>query len=111
LTDSLWIYGGQPENIFASIVEGRPNGMLSFRGKIPEDQVWKIVAYVMAFLIVAEPPDEFAAWLDRQRRPAVTPADARQQHGQEVFLSSPCVMCHTIRGTLAGGKGARSRPI
>ena len=46
LMDEKWIYGGDPENIFATIVEGRPNGMPSFRGKIPEDEVWKIVAYV-----------------------------------------------------------------
>jgi cytochrome c oxidase cbb3-type subunit 3 len=46
LMDEQWIYGGDPANIFASIVEGRPNGMPSFRGKIPTAQVWQIVAYV-----------------------------------------------------------------
>lgn len=46
LMDHEWIYGGTPENIFASIVEGRPNGMPSFGGKIPADQVWQLVAYV-----------------------------------------------------------------
>lgn len=46
LMDHEWIYGGTPENIFASIVEGRPNGMPSFGGKIPTDQVWQLVAYV-----------------------------------------------------------------
>ena len=46
LMDSQWIYGSQPENIFATIVEGRPNGMPSFRGKLGNDQVWKLVAYV-----------------------------------------------------------------
>ncbi|HSS98572.1 MAG TPA: c-type cytochrome [Terriglobales bacterium] len=46
LMDADWIYGGAPQNIFASIVEGRPNGMPSFSGKIPEFQVWEIVAYV-----------------------------------------------------------------
>ena len=46
LMDDRWIYGDDPENVFATIVEGRPNGMPSFREKIPEDEVWKIVAYV-----------------------------------------------------------------
>jgi cytochrome c oxidase cbb3-type subunit 3 len=46
LMDEQWIYGSEPENIFASIVEGRPNGMPSFRGKIPNDQVWQLTAYV-----------------------------------------------------------------
>jgi cytochrome c oxidase cbb3-type subunit III len=46
LMDKEWIYGSQPENIFASIVEGRPNGMPSFRNRIVAQQVWQIVAYV-----------------------------------------------------------------
>jgi cytochrome c oxidase cbb3-type subunit 3 len=46
LMDNEWIYGSDPQQIFASIVEGRPNGMPAFRGKIPDYQVWQIVAYV-----------------------------------------------------------------
>ena len=46
LMDDVWIYGSEPQNIYATIVEGRPNGMPSFRGKIPEQQVWELVAYV-----------------------------------------------------------------
>lgn len=46
LMDDKWIYGGSIENIVATIREGRPNGMPSFRGKIPEDQIWEIAAYV-----------------------------------------------------------------
>ena len=46
LMDAEWIYGSEPENIFATIVEGRPNGMPSFRHRIPDQQVWQIVAYV-----------------------------------------------------------------
>jgi cytochrome c oxidase cbb3-type subunit 3 len=49
LMDDQWIYGSDPANIFASIVEGRPNGMPSFRGKIPDVQVWQLVAYVRSF--------------------------------------------------------------
>jgi cytochrome c oxidase cbb3-type subunit III len=48
LTDDEWIYGSEPQNIFATIVEGRPNGMPAFRGRIPDSQVWKLVAYVRA---------------------------------------------------------------
>ena len=46
LADGDWIYGGEPANIFLSIVQGRPNGMPSYGGQIPDDQVWKIVNYV-----------------------------------------------------------------
>ena len=46
LMDGKWIYGHEPDQIFASIVEGRPNGMPSFRGRLPDQQIWQIVAYV-----------------------------------------------------------------
>jgi cytochrome c oxidase cbb3-type subunit III len=46
LMDDKWIYGSDPQNIFETIVEGRPNGMPSFRGRIPDTQVWQIAAYV-----------------------------------------------------------------
>ena len=46
LMDSHWKYGSEPTNIFTTIMQGRPEGMPSFGGHIPEDQVWQIVAYV-----------------------------------------------------------------
>jgi cytochrome c oxidase cbb3-type subunit III len=46
LMDDTWIYGSGMENIVATIREGRPNGMPSFRGRIPDDQIWQIAAYV-----------------------------------------------------------------
>jgi cytochrome c oxidase cbb3-type subunit III len=46
LMDNIWIYGDSIENIAASIREGRPNGMPSFRGIVPEEQVWQLAAYV-----------------------------------------------------------------
>jgi cytochrome c oxidase subunit 2 len=55
----------------------------------------------MAFFIVAEPRLEFESWLQKQRGEAPQPADSLTQTGQKVFLSGPCVMCHTISGTPA----------
>jgi cytochrome c oxidase cbb3-type subunit 3 len=46
LTDDKWIYGSEPDHIFATIVEGRPNGMPAFHGKLPDYEVWQIAAYV-----------------------------------------------------------------
>jgi cytochrome c oxidase cbb3-type subunit 3 len=46
LMDSVWIYGSQPQQIYSDIVQGRPNGMPSFGGKLPDYQVWELVAYV-----------------------------------------------------------------
>jgi cytochrome c oxidase cbb3-type subunit III len=46
LIDDEWIYGDAPENVYETIVQGRPNGMPSFGSHIPTPQVWQIVAYV-----------------------------------------------------------------
>jgi cytochrome c oxidase cbb3-type subunit III len=46
LTDDEWIYGSDPENIFATVVEGRPDGMPSFRGRMGNAQIWQLAAYV-----------------------------------------------------------------
>jgi cytochrome c oxidase cbb3-type subunit 3 len=46
LMDDKWIYGSRPEQVFATIVQGRPKGMPSFRGRVTDHQVWELVAYV-----------------------------------------------------------------
>jgi cytochrome c oxidase cbb3-type subunit 3 len=46
LMDDQWIYGSEPDAIFTTIMEGRPNGMPSFRGRVTEAQAWQLVAYV-----------------------------------------------------------------
>jgi cytochrome c oxidase cbb3-type subunit III len=46
LMDDKWIYGSEIENIVQTIREGRPNGMPSFRGKITDEQIWQLAAYV-----------------------------------------------------------------
>jgi hypothetical protein len=55
----------------------------------------------MALYVVAEPEEEFARWQARQRQPAPEPATDEQRDGLGVFLSSSCVLCHTINGTSA----------
>ena len=54
LMDAKWIYGAAPANIYTTIVDGRPNGMPSFGGKIPQDQVWQLVAYVRSMSGLAQ---------------------------------------------------------
>jgi cytochrome c oxidase cbb3-type subunit 3 len=46
LMDDQWIYGSEPDAIFSTIMEGRPNGMPSFRGRVTEAQAWQLTAYV-----------------------------------------------------------------
>ena len=46
LIKEAWIYGGEPPQLFDTLVKGRPNGMPTWGGRIPEYQMWQIVAYV-----------------------------------------------------------------
>jgi cytochrome c oxidase cbb3-type subunit 3 len=46
LMDDEWRYGGRIDQIAASIAEGRPNGMPSWRAKLTGDQIWDLAAYV-----------------------------------------------------------------
>jgi cytochrome c oxidase cbb3-type subunit 3 len=39
-------YGSDADNIFDTISKGRPNGMPSWGARIPESQIWQLVAYV-----------------------------------------------------------------
>jgi cytochrome c oxidase cbb3-type subunit 3 len=82
LMDDTWIYGSEPGNIFESIVEGRPNGMPAWRNKIPDQQVWELVAYVQS-MTGNEPIDVLPSRSDHMRsgtpenaRPARTPVQS-----------------------------------
>ncbi len=57
----------------------------------------------MLLVVIAQQPDEYNAWLQQQRKPAVEPVSPEAIAGEQTFLSGPCSLCHRIRGTLAGG--------
>ena len=67
LMDDEWIYGSDPQNVHDTIVAGRPNGMPSFGGHIPDEEIWKITAYVRS-LAHLEPPDASAPRADHLER-------------------------------------------
>ncbi|GHA36093.1 cytochrome c oxidase subunit II [Devosia pacifica] len=58
---------------------------------------------LMAFHVVAHPPQEFEAWLAHAASPAHEPATAQEQHGAELFQQAGCGSCHAVRGTEADG--------
>jgi cytochrome c oxidase subunit 2 len=60
----------------------------------------------MAFVVVAETPEQFVAWLDRQRQSVRPPTDELRQRGQAVFVTGACALCHNIQGTDASGQVA-----
>jgi len=57
----------------------------------------------MALWVIAEPEQQFNAWLEHQRRPAEKPTSAAARRGYARFVSERCVECHTVRGTPADG--------
>jgi len=58
----------------------------------------------MALRAVAQPTKEFEAWWNRQLQPAAEPASPHEvQQGKQLFTAR-CGICHTVSGTLAGGK-------
>jgi len=73
-----------------------------YRGQCAEFCGWQHAH--MGLLVVVEPREDFDAWRAAQIAPAAPPQDTERQRGEAVFLSGPCVMCHTVRGTPAGGR-------
>jgi cytochrome c oxidase cbb3-type subunit 3 len=46
LMDNKWRYGGRMEDIVYTVLNGRPNGMPPFKGRITEQQAWQLAAFV-----------------------------------------------------------------
>lgn len=51
---------------------------------------------LMAFPVVVHEPEDYAAWLEAQRKPATAA-------GAETFLSAGCGACHVVRGVSESG--------
>ena len=75
LMDDRWLYGSGPEDIYTTILQGRPNGMPSFKGRIPSDQAWQLVAYVRSMGGLA-PQEAGAARSDSL--PGAVPGESRR---------------------------------
>ncbi|HTZ57504.1 MAG TPA: c-type cytochrome [Acidobacteriaceae bacterium] len=60
LRDKVWLYGNRDGQIFDSIAQGRSNGMPAWGTKIPEQQIWQLVAYIKSMRTPqeADPPNE-----------------------------------------------------
>ncbi len=87
LMDDQWRYGGRIDQIAATIAEGRPNGMPSWRGKLTNQQIWQLAAYVRT-LSGQAPKDAVSARADelsntppqtQTKREPVKPSDSAQQ--------------------------------
>ena len=76
LMDDEWIYGSRLEQIHQSLVEGRPNGMPSWGGKVPDQQLWELSAYVRSMSL----PQTLAA--EHEATPSQNPAPVPKEAGQ-----------------------------
>lgn len=74
--DGWWDYGPEMVSIFASIRDGRPHGMPSFRNKMTTEQIWQLAGYVQtvgAYRASAAAPSRND---EKQTRPAENRAPA-----------------------------------
>ena len=55
LRDKDWIYGSSAGHIHDSIVEGRAHGMPTWGTKLPDEQIWKLTAYIQSLRTSQEP--------------------------------------------------------
>jgi len=55
LRDEVWIYGSRDDQVFDSIAQGRANGMPAWGSKIPQVQLWELVAYIKSMRTPQEP--------------------------------------------------------
>jgi cytochrome c oxidase subunit 2 len=56
---------------------------------------------LMAFVVVTQTAEDFAAWLSRQVQPVSAPSDEFLRIGYDAFFKGNCHSCHAIRGTRA----------
>jgi len=61
---------------------------------------------LMLLRVYAQSPEDFAAWIKQQQRPAEQnlSGNSAAAEGQTVFMHSACINCHTIAGTVASGR-------
>lgn len=60
----------------------------------------------MGIVVVADDSATFAKWLRTQMNDAQAPTDSTRLLGQQLFVTGPCALCHTVRGTEARGQVA-----
>ena len=103
---SVWLpsLGGKKD-----LIPGR-SALLQFRADRPGIYRGQCAEFcglqhaLMGLLVIAEPPEQYEAWVQAQRTPAAEPQEAQAQRGKALFQSTSCAMCHAIQGTVANAQ-------
>jgi cytochrome c oxidase cbb3-type subunit 3 len=89
LTDRYWRYGGTPGQIYASIANGRPKGMPTWRNALPPPEIWNLVSYIEAQGgATPESEDQAGAQGDLAGMPPVPGASAGSDAGHPAARSA-----------------------
>ena len=58
----------------------------------------------MRLQVIADAPEEFNSWLVAQRQSPSPPSSDTEKRGYAVFMSTTCVMCHSIQDSPASAR-------
>jgi cytochrome c oxidase cbb3-type subunit 3 len=83
LSNNIFIYGSEPENIYLSIYQGRPHGMPAWGAVLPDAVIWDLVTYIGK--LSNEPNRQ---WGRTFARSPLSP-DVEQLPSQQVTTSDP----------------------
>jgi cytochrome c oxidase cbb3-type subunit III len=86
LRDPVWLYGNRDDQIFNTIAQGRSRGMPAWGTKIPQDQIWQLVAYIKS-MGTSEEPD-----------PPIEPTHEQVPNPQQNHPTGEGVKTHTSGG-------------
>lgn len=102
LMDDVWIYGSRLEQIHQTLVDGRPNGMPAWGGKVPDEELWDLASYVRSLSL----PQTIAAETDNtpSQMPAPVPPDVDQDAG----WAPPPDTTNDYTSTIVGPSGTPS---
>jgi cytochrome c oxidase cbb3-type subunit III len=96
LMDDEWIYGSRLEQIHQTLVEGRPNGMPAWGGKVPDEQLWQLATYVRSLSL----PATLAA--QQGDTPGQSPAPVPPEADQDAGWSPPADTTNDYTTTTKG---------
>ena len=86
LRDATWIYGNSDAQLLDTLIHGRSQGMPAWGNKIPEDQMWKLIAYIKSMNTPLEPdapempPEEVIPSGDFYKPPTFSTTSTESSH-------------------------------